>query len=119
MQFSSIFAIAASAALAAASEQVTISNFVYQSNNGYPQMRFDVSLDNVVCSVDHYTVPGEGYACSDPAWTFDVLEEHGQQLTLHHEVDGTTLSGDFEIQMNGPIPTILDQVGNSTSILNP
>ncbi|KAI1336949.1 hypothetical protein F5Y15DRAFT_418514 [Xylariaceae sp. FL0016] len=110
-----------SAAAAATEEDVTIDGFIYTRVNGWADVRFDLLPAEVHCYVANYTVPGTGYACDDEAsgYSFDVLEEHGAELRVYHEVDGTTLAGDFHIQMNGPIPTILDQVGISPGVLTP
>lgn len=77
---------------AAAAENVTISNFAYVGVNGYPQISFDLSVDGVSCAVDNYTVPGFGYSCEKPEWTFDVLSfdvvaEGGRHFLLHHTVE--------------------------------
>lgn len=82
----------------AAAETVTISHFLYVGVNGYPQLSFNLSVDDVSCAVEHYEVPGTGYACSSPDWTFDVLEAQGHEITLHHAVDGCVrqlLEGNF------------------------
>ncbi|CAJ2501343.1 Uu.00g041960.m01.CDS01 [Anthostomella pinea] len=111
--------MAPAAVVAATSENITISDFVYHKNNGFPQVEFNLSVNGVSCYAEKYTVPGEGYGCSVPEFTFDILEEQGPDLRLYHEVDGATLAGDFHILMNGPVPTILDQVGTSSSVLTP
>lgn len=72
---------------AAAVETVTISNFVYVGVNGYPQLSFQLSVDNIHCGADHFVVSGV-YNCDNPAWTFEVGEDHGREITLSHTVDG-------------------------------
>jgi hypothetical protein len=81
------FAATALFAGLAVAETVTISNFVYVGVNGYPQLSFHLSADDVRCAADHYVVEGT-YSCDDPAWTFKILEEQGRKLTLSHTVDG-------------------------------
>jgi hypothetical protein len=90
--------------LAAAAETVTISHFLYVGVNGYPQLSFNLSVDGVSCAVEHYEVPGTGYACSSPEWTFDVLEAQGHALRLHHAVDGfVSPLAQFNLHANLPI----------------
>ncbi|KAH9908980.1 hypothetical protein F4778DRAFT_206534 [Xylariomycetidae sp. FL2044] len=110
-------ALVATAPTSLSSEAVTITDFAYRGNNEVPEIRFSLSATDVSCYVADYTVPGEGYTCTEPAYTFDVLAEHGAMLRLYHSVNGSTLAGDFTIRMNGPLPTILDQVGTSSSTL--
>jgi hypothetical protein len=81
------FAATALFAGLAVAETVTISNFVYVGVNGYPQLSFHLSADNVSCAADHYVL-GDIYTCEDPAWTFKILEEQGRKITLSHTVDG-------------------------------
>ncbi|KAF3007234.1 hypothetical protein E8E14_008768 [Neopestalotiopsis sp. 37M] len=114
-------------------ETITISDFGYRGNNAEgPRIFFSLSTagghkdsndgnNHVVvrCDMVGYDVPGTGYPCDDADFTFDVLTPTGSELRLHHDVDGTMLSGDFVIRMDGPLPTILDQVGNSTGVLTP
>ncbi|KAF7523138.1 hypothetical protein G7054_g11866 [Neopestalotiopsis clavispora] len=109
-------------------ETITISDFGYRGNNaGKSQLFFSLSTtasgddSNAVvrCTVAGYDVPGTGYPCDDADFTFDVLTPTGSELRLHHDIDDTMLLGDFVIRMNGPLPTILDQVGNSTGVLTP
>ncbi|XP_014553049.1 hypothetical protein COCVIDRAFT_29643 [Bipolaris victoriae FI3] len=103
---------------AAAVETVTISNFVYVGVNGYPQISFQLSVDGVSCAADHYTVDSLGNKCDNPEWTFDIFEAQGRMIRLHHTVDGVTHTGDFRIRLNGPIPTVLDQIGTATADLD-
>ncbi|KAL1792290.1 hypothetical protein ACET3X_008797 [Alternaria dauci] len=101
-------------------ETVTISNFVYVGVNGYPQIDFHIHsqrVDNVHCAADHIEVGGV-YSCDDPSYTFRVLEEQGHRLRLAHVLNGPSMAGDFVIRMNGPIPTVLDQIGTSTADLD-
>ena len=79
-------AIALFAGLAAA-ETITISHFLFVAVNGYPQLSFQLSANDVTCGADHYVVGGS-YACEDPAYTFEILEEQGHQIRLSHTVDG-------------------------------
>jgi hypothetical protein len=80
-------AVALFAGIAAAVETVTISHFVYVGVNGYPQLSFKLSADDVSCAAEHFVVGGT-YTCDNPAWTFEVGAEQGRQLTLSHTVDG-------------------------------
>jgi hypothetical protein len=50
-------------------------------------LSFHLSVDDVHCGADHYVVGGT-YTCDDPAWTFEIGEEQGHQITLSHTVDG-------------------------------
>jgi hypothetical protein len=81
------FATTALFAGLAIAETVTIERFVYVAVNGYPQLSFHLSVDDVHCGADHYVVGGT-YTCDDPAWTFEIGEEQGHQITLSHTVDG-------------------------------
>ncbi|KAJ4332655.1 hypothetical protein N0V87_008215 [Didymella glomerata] len=101
-------------------ETVTISNFVYLGVNGYPQIDFHIHsqrVDNVHCAADHIEINGV-YSCDDPSYTFRVLAEQGSRLRLAHVLNGPSMAGDFVIKMNGPIPTVLDQIGTSTADLD-
>ncbi|EMD91406.1 hypothetical protein COCC4DRAFT_128535 [Bipolaris maydis ATCC 48331] len=115
----------AAAAAAAAAENVTISNFHYVAVSGYPQISFDLSVDSESCEAVNYTVPGFGYPCDKKAeWTFDVLSfdviaNGGRHIRLHHTVENVNYTGDFDIRLTGPIPTVLDQVGTSTAEMEP
>ena len=112
MKFS---AVALFAGLAAAS-QVTISNLNYNRVNGYPMLNFQIDQDDVACAVDHYELL-KSYPCSHPDWTFEIREAEGRSIRLNHTVDGKTATGDFSIRLYGPIPTILQQIGTSTAIM--
>ena len=82
---------------AAAVETVTISHFLYVGVNGYPQISFKLSVDGVSCAADHYTVDSLGNPCDKPEWTFDILEEQGRKIRLHHTVDGYVKTQVFKI----------------------
>jgi hypothetical protein len=77
------FAATALFAGLAIAETITL----YVGVNGYPQLSFRLSADNVQCGADHYVVGGT-YTCDDPAWTFEIGEEQGHRITLSHTVDG-------------------------------
>ncbi|KAH3945021.1 hypothetical protein HBI56_055510 [Parastagonospora nodorum] len=111
------FAITALFAGLAVAENVTISNFLYVGVNGYDQISFSLSVDDINCGADHYVIGGM-YACDNKAWTFQINEAQGHQIKLLHAVNGKTLSGDFDIKMNGPITTVRQQIGTSTAELN-
>jgi hypothetical protein len=81
------FAFTALFAGLAAAETITISHFLYVGVNGYDQLSFRLSADNVSCAADHYVVGGT-YSCDDPAWTFQINEAHGHQIALTHAIDG-------------------------------
>lgn len=82
---------------AAAVETVTIFNFVYSGVNGYPEISFQLSVDEVMCAADNYTIVSLGNPCDKPEWTFDILEELGRQIRLHHTVDGYVEKQMFQI----------------------
>jgi hypothetical protein len=71
----------------AVAETVTMSHFLYVAVNGYPQLSFRLSANDVTCGADHYVVGGT-YTCEDPAWTFEIGEAQGHKITLSHTVDG-------------------------------
>ncbi|KAF3005608.1 hypothetical protein E8E13_002270 [Curvularia kusanoi] len=118
-----LFAGIAAAAPAAAAdpyETVTIYNFVYVGVNGYPQISYHIRsqlVDGVHCAADHIEIGGV-YSCDDPSYTFKVIEERGRKLTLTHTLNGSAWAGDFMVRMNGPLPTVLDQIGTSTADLD-
>ncbi|KAI1843210.1 hypothetical protein JX265_012218 [Neoarthrinium moseri] len=109
MKISPLVVLSASLAIAAADETITISGFSYRGQDpAGDKISFILSADDISCTASAYDVPGYGYACSEPDFTFDILDKNG-----------TELSADFSIRMNGPLPTILDQVGTSTATLTP
>jgi hypothetical protein len=69
------------------SVNLLLSNFLYVAVNGYPQLSFRLSANDVTCGADHYVVGGT-YTCEDPAWTFEIGEAQGHKITLSHTVDG-------------------------------
>lgn len=74
------------AGLAAATANVTVSNFAYVGVNGYPQLQFNINVDGIQCFADHFVI-GDTYNCTTPAWQFTVLGYQGNNFTLHHTVD--------------------------------
>ncbi|RMZ68470.1 hypothetical protein GMOD_00008176 [Pyrenophora seminiperda CCB06] len=100
------------AAAAAASQNVTVTNYAYVGVNGYPSMHFDISVDGISCAADHF-VPATPYKCTNPAWTFTIMEGagNGNNFTLKHTVDDKSASANFWIPINGPLFTVLEQVG--------
>ncbi|EDU43162.1 hypothetical protein PtrSN002B_003565 [Pyrenophora tritici-repentis] len=98
---------------AAAAANITVTNYHYVGVNGYPSLGFFLSADSVECSADHY-VPGVAYKCNDPAWSFVIDADapaEGNSFTLTHTVTCKTASAHFHIPLNGPIPTVLGQIG--------
>ena len=72
---------------AAAAANVTVTNYLFTSVNGYPAMSFRLSADGVSCYADHFVENGT-YPCNDPAWTFtlDADAYQGNSFTLNHTV---------------------------------
>ncbi|KAK8038232.1 hypothetical protein PG994_014999 [Apiospora phragmitis] len=111
------------AAAAGPIEQIIVNDFVRTSLPGEPTtVHFSLLDHSITCDSEALAeYPSERFTCTDPAYTFLVLDSpnpNSWTLEIQHRLnDGTELAGSFHTGCNGPLFTICWQIGTASFAL--
>ncbi|KAK8136233.1 hypothetical protein PG984_004173 [Apiospora sp. TS-2023a] len=104
-------------------EQIIVNDFVRTSLPGEPTtVHFHLLDHSITCDSGALAeYPSERFYCTDPGYTFVVLEspnDNSWTLEIQHRLDdGTELAGSFHTGCNGPLSTVCWQIGSANIAL--